>query len=100
MLFAYQYKNDWKLAIYDWKTNASLENSFNQSKLNMLLPPFGYMVDEAKSIYTIQLSAYQLGIEQLGYEVIDRKLIWLKEDGTYEKIQVNDVTKDLKNSLI
>lgn len=99
MLFAYKHKGKWKLAIFDWKTNASLENTFNQSKLNMLLNPFGYLVDEPKSIYTIQLSAYQLGIEQLGYEVIDRKLIWLKENGEYEKIPVEDVSKELKNAL-
>lgn len=99
MLFAYKHKGKWKLAIFDWKTNASLENAFNQSKLNMLLNPFGYLVDEPKSIYTIQLSAYQLGIEQLGYEVIDRKIIWLKENGEYEKISVEDVSKELKSVL-
>ena len=99
MLFAYKHKGKWKLAIFDWKTNASLENAFNQSKLNMLLNPFCYLVDEPKSIYTIQLSAYQLGIEQLGYEVIDRKIIWLKENGEYEKIFVEDVSKELKSVL-
>ena len=57
------------------------------------------MIDEAKSNYTIQLSLYQMGIEQLGYEVADRKIIWLKDDGLYEKISVPDVTKDLKAVL-
>ena len=99
MLFAYKHKGKWKLAIFDWKTNASLENAFNQSKFNMLLSPFEYLVDEPKSLYTLQLSAYQLGIEQLGYEVIDRKIVWLKEDGTYEKISVEDVSEDLKKTL-
>ena len=65
----------------------------------MLLPPFNNYIDQSKSIYTIQLSAYQLGIEQLGYKVSDRKLIWLKDDGTYEKISLDDVTKTLKNTL-
>lgn len=99
MLFACQVKDKWKLLIYDYKTNASLENAFNQAKSNTLLEPFTYMIDEAKSNYTIQLSLYQMGIEQLGYEVADRKIIWLKEDGLYEKISVPDVTKDLKAVL-
>lgn len=99
MLFACQIRGKWKLALLDWKTNASLENSFNQAKGNTLLEPFTYMIDESKSLYTIQLSLYQLGLEQLGYEIADRKIIWLKEDGNYEKISVPDVTKELINVL-
>lgn len=99
MLFAYNLKDKWKLGIYDWKTNSSLENTFNQSKNNTLLEPFNYLIDESKSIYTIQLSAYQLGLSQLNYEIADRKIIWLKDDGTYDKIRVDDVTMDLKNKL-
>lgn len=80
-------------------TNKSLENPFNKMSGNTLLNPFSYMIDEPKSIYTIQLSLYQLGLEQLGYEIADRKIIWLKEDGNYEKISVPDVTKELINVL-
>lgn len=100
MLFAFKNKkNEYELLIYDFKTNKELENQFNIDKGNMLLPPFNNYIDQSKSIYTIQLSAYQLGIEQLGYKVSDRKLIWLKDDGTYEKISLDDVTKTLKNTL-
>ena len=99
MLFAYKLKDNWKLGIFDWKTNVSLENNFNQTHKKTLLQPFDYLIDESKSIYTIQLSAYQLGITQLGYEVADRKIIWLRDDGTYEKISVADITNDLKNAL-
>ena len=28
----------------------------------------------------------------LGYKVIDRKLIWLKDDGNYEKVALPDIT--------
>ena len=80
-------------------TNASLVNDFNQKKNNTLLYPFNSFVDQPESIYTIQLSLYQLGIEQLGYNVVDRKLLWLKEDGLYEKIDVQDVKELLKKSL-
>ena len=32
---------------------------------------------------------------QLGLKIVDRNLIWLKEDGTYEKIKVPDITQVL-----
>ena len=99
MLFACLVKGQWKLVILDYKTNGSLTNDFNRNMSNMMLEPFNLFIDEAKSHYTVQLSLYQLGIEQLKYEVIDRKIIWLKEDGTYEKISVPDVTKELLTVL-
>lgn len=99
-LFAFK-SNDGlvKLSIRDWKSNLSLVNDFNQKNNNTLLYPFNSFVDQPESIYTIQLSLYQLGIEQLGYNVVDRKLLWLKEDGLYEKIDVQDVKELLKKSL-
>ncbi|MBR6516948.1 MAG: hypothetical protein IKT40_08960 [Bacilli bacterium] len=99
MLFAYKMKDGYKLAIYDFKTNASLVNQFNIQHDVRMLTPFEDMIDQSLSKYTIQLSAYQLGIQQLGYEIVDRKIIWLKDDGTYEKISVRDVTKELVDVL-
>ena len=100
MLFAYKMKNgEFKLAIFDWKTNESLENSFNRSKHKTLLKPFDSMIDESLSLYTLQLSAYQLAISQLNYDIVDRRVVWLKSDGTYEKIAVNDESERLKLAL-
>lgn len=99
MLFAYNVNGKWQLGIFDWKTNKSLISDWNRDHGEMLLPPFGNMFDESLSIYTLQLSAYQLGIEQLGYEVPVRRIVWLKEDGTFEKISVSNVTKQLKEVL-
>ena len=61
----------------------------------MLLPPFGSFVDEPKSIYTIQLSLYQLGVMQVYDIIADRKLLWLRDDAEYQKIDVPDVSKTL-----
>ena len=80
-------------------TNKDLKNSFNRSKSNTLLQPFQDFIDEPLSIYSIQLSLYQLGLSQLGLPIIDRNLIWLKEDGTYEKIGTPDLTGRLLNTL-
>ena len=93
----YDKKGKLKLSIRDWKTNKSLENDYNQSFGNTLLYPFDKpeFINEPKSIYTLQLSLYQLGIQQLDYDVADRKLLWLTDDGDYHKIDVPDVTKEL-----
>lgn len=99
-LFGFKDKNgNIKLSVRDWKTNKSLENTFNQDKGNALLEPFDGFINEPKSIYTLQLSLYQLGVEQLGYEVSDRKLLWLTEDSEYHKIDVEDVRDKLKEAL-
>ena len=90
-----------KLSVRDWKTNKSLENDYNRSNINTLLPPFDSsdFINEPKSIYTIQLSLYQLGIHQLGYEISDRKLLWLTDDGEYHKIDVKDVSDKIISAL-
>ena len=99
-LFAFVNKNgEIKLSVRDWKTNQSLENLYNIKHVNTLLPPFDNLINQPKSMYTLQLSLYQLGIEQLDYNVIDRKLLWLKDDGSYEKIDVPDVRENLMFAL-
>ena len=65
----------------------------------MVLPPFENPVDDPLSHSTIQLSLYAMGLEQLGYEMTHRIIIWLKEDGTYEKIPVKDGRPLLKKVL-
>ena len=77
-------------------TNKSLTNDYSRKNGKMLLPPFQDMFDEPLSLYTLQLNCYQMGIQQLGYNVGYRMIIWLKDDGTYEIIQVPDVTDRLK----
>ncbi len=92
---AIKYRGEWCIIIHDFKTNASLTSDYNQKFKVTMLPPFDNMVDEPKSHYTFQLSAYALMLMNLGYKVIDRKLIWLKNDGNYEKITLPDITEKL-----
>jgi hypothetical protein len=83
----------------DWKTNKELIKQYNRNKKIMMLDPFNYMVDEPLSHYTLQLSLYSMGLEQLGYKMTHRIIVWLKDDGTYEKIPVPDVSDTLKKVL-
>lgn len=82
--------------LLDWKTNASLINDYNRSFGNMMLPPFDDLVDEPLSHYQIQLNLYSMALEQLGYYMTHKIIVWLKEDGTYEKIPVPDLIPRLK----
>ena len=100
MLFTYKAKDGkWKLLLYDWKTNYDLYKEYARSHGQMLLEPFSELYDEAYSYYILQLSCYSLCLMQLGYEIADRKLIWLKEDGEYEKISVPDYTDRVRQAL-
>src|SRR5574344_1644357 len=87
MLFGFMGKNNnLLLSIFDWKTNKSLTNDFNIREQKKLLPPFNDdMIVQPLSSYTIQLNCYSLGLRQLGYKIVDRKIVWLKPNGEYER---------------
>ena len=102
LLFYYKdEKDDSKsgLVIFDYKTNAELTKEFSRSYNKMLLPPFENLYDEALSLYTLQLSCYQIPLEDIGLKVIGRRIIWLKDDCTYEKIPLENVTEKLRKTL-
>ena len=102
LLFYYKDKNNEEkngLCIFDFKTNSDLYNGFNRSKGITMYAPFTDMISESFSSYTLQLSAYQLPLEDIGLKVIARRIIWLKDDGTYELLPVKDVTKQLREVL-
>jgi hypothetical protein len=85
--------------IYDFKTNASLINEFSRLNNKMMKAPFTYMYDESLGVYTLQLSAYQIPLEDIGLKVIARRIVWLKDDGTYEIRKVPDETVRLREVL-
>lgn len=87
------------LIVLDYKTNKSLEDTFARGNNKYLLAPFTDLYSESKSLYTLQLSAYQLPLEDIGLKVIARRIIWLKDDGNYELIPVQDVTNRLREVL-
>lgn len=86
-----------KYLILDWKTNIDLFKNFKGQRL---LNPFGDLLDCPYSKYVLQLSYYQLLLEQTGVEVETRCLIWLKSDGTFTCHKTPDVTEKLLQTLI
>jgi len=87
------------LCIFDFKTNKELRKDYSREHGRMLLPPFSDYYEESLSYYTAQLSCYQIPLEDIGLKVIARRIVWLKDDGTYELIPLNDVTDRLRSVL-
>ena len=102
MLYYYDGDGDESKAgfmVLDYKTNNSLYSEYNQRYHKTLLPPFDNMIEEDLSLYTIQLSLYALMLEDIGIPVIDRRIVWLNNDGQYQLISVNDVSESLRQCL-
>lgn len=77
-------------------TNKELRKDFSRENGRMLLPPFSDFYEESLSYYTCQLSCYQIPLEDIGLKVIARRIVWLKDDGTYELVPLQDVTDRLR----
>lgn len=82
-----------KFIIGDYKTN---ENLFKNYRNQLLKDVFKKFLDNPFNKYQIQLSLYEILFLQTGLEVSHRKIVWLKEDGTYALYD----TEDLKNILL
>lgn len=74
--------------LMDWKTNKSLIKEFARTNGIMMTGCMSKYIDEPLSHYTLQFNIYQKLLESIGLKIIDRVLIWLKDDGTYERISI------------
>jgi len=83
--------------IFDYKTNKDLYKNFGGETM---LFPFSNMLNNPLNGYKLQLSLYQLALEPVGYKVIGRRIIWLHENGDYEKISTESYSNILENQLI
>lgn len=92
-LLVYDPIND-KVILLDYKTNFELDKQYNY-----LLEPFNYLPDTQSNKYQIQLSYYQIMLEEAGIKVDERYVVWLKHNGEYEMRYCNDFTDTLKNYL-
>lgn len=97
----YYYKNpkneaESGLIIMDYKTNADLYKEGSRTYGKTLLEPFGNLYDEPISYYILQLSCYQIPLEDIGLKVLGRRVVWLRDTGEYEFVKLPDVTKTLR----
>jgi hypothetical protein len=61
--------------------------------------PFSHLLDSPLNHYVIQLSYYQLLLEQVGVKVNKRVIVWLGLDGKFSMIDTDDVTDILRITL-
>lgn len=78
------FPEDSGFVIGDWKTNKELEKEYTVKNDIRMKYPMGDYKDTALSHYTLQFNMYQNMMESVGLKIIDRRLIWLKDDGSYE----------------
>lgn len=84
------------LVIFDYKTNEDLYKNY---KGQTLLWPFNDMLDMSYSYYTLQLSLYAIPLQNIGYNIVARRLIWVKPDATYESIKIENVAERVREVL-
>lgn len=85
--------------ILDYKTNANLYSEYNRKYHRVLLPPFSNIIEEDYGLYTIQLNLYALMLEDIGLPVIAKRIVWLREDGTYQIVDMPNLVDVLRNAL-
>lgn len=86
------------IVISDYKTNKDLYKNFMGKTM---FEPFEFMLDMPLSHYELQLSTYQLLLEEaIGVKVVERWIIWLLPDGSYEKIYARDFSKQIKEQRL
>lgn len=82
-----------KFIIGDYKTNKDLFKNYKNQKLT---GRFCNFLDTPFNKYQLQLSYYQILLEQTGVQVSNRKLIWLLPDGNYNLYECQDLTQYLR----
>lgn len=86
-IILYNSKTD-KFIIADYKTNIDLFKNYKGKKL---LEPFNDLLDCPYNKYQIQLSYYQYLFEQCGFQVEERRIIWLQPDSTYKTYKTTNL---------
>lgn len=85
------------IIIVDYKTNKDLHKNFRGKRM---LPPFEFLLDTPLNHYQLQLSLYQLLINEQNIKVNARWIVWLKETGEYELIETQDYSDIIYDKII
>ena len=82
------------VVLMDYKTNFELDKQYDY-----LLEPFNYLANTQFNKYQLQLSYYQILLEEAGIEVKERYVVWVRHDGEYELRPCADFSSILKTFL-
>jgi hypothetical protein len=95
-LILYNEKTD-KYIIVDYKSNENLFKCYGDKKM---VYPFEQLLDMPYNHYQIQLSLYQMLLEQIpGVEVGIRRLVWLLPDGNFKILDTADYCEALLKEM-
>lgn len=83
-----------QFVIDDYKTTGDLFKAYDY-----MLEPFTYLESSAYNHYQIQLSLYQVMLEEVGVNIVNRRLVHLKADGEFEINPLWDFSGMLKDYL-
>lgn len=86
--------------IGDWKTNKSLVKEYSRNYNITMKAPFGNMIDEPFSHYTLQFNFYRRMLESICLNIVDMRLIWLKTDGDYNVYSINKIDDNILDKVI
>ena len=86
--------------IGDWKTNKTLIKDYNRTYGIMMEGVMSKYYDEPLSHYILQFNIYQRLLESIGIKIIDRMLLWLKDDGTYEQIWIEKIPDQVIDKIL
>lgn len=78
--------------IADYKTNGDLFKAYDY-----LYPPFETLESSPYNKYQIQLSYYQIMLEEINLKITNRRLVHLKEDESFKVFNLLDLTEYLKD---
>lgn len=92
-----QHKKDKSIITADYKTNKDL---FKCYKGQRLLEPFDDLEATPYNKIQLQLSYYQIMLEEIGLKVADRWLVYLKSDGTYAIFKLWNFVTELKEYMM
>lgn len=81
-------------------TNRELTKDYVRNNDIKMLPPFDNLYDEALSHYYVQFNLYQRMMESVGLKIIARRLIHLRNDGTYQVHTVPKIDDKIINQVI
>lgn len=84
--------------IFDYKTNK--KDLTLQVGNKMLKYCLSNLTDCSLNIYKAQLSLYELCLKSIGINVIGRRLIWLRNNGVYNKLQLESYADILEKFLL
>ncbi len=89
----YDHRDD-TIVVGDYKTNRDLFKSYGKP----MKKPFEYLEDHPYNHYQLQLSYYQILLEDIGIPVSNRVIVWIKQD-EYKLFHPVDLTKQLRKTL-